>query len=186
MRRTAFATPPCGGAGACRHAGNARRRLRPLRRLRPRRRVAVPAAVKIDRSCRSNSDCAVKDVGNCCGAMPACVNNDSPTDPAGVQAACAKSGRMGVCGFKAIESCQCTQGQCKDRCRPRTDPDRCADAVRPGPPDPAGMGPRAVDTARGYDDDEAKVALAIELSQRNVEATAAGRSARRCSGPTAA
>ncbi|HEY5849502.1 MAG TPA: hypothetical protein VIT62_01855 [Lysobacter sp.] len=77
--------------------------------------VPVPAAMKIDRSCRSDNDCAIKDVGNCCGAMPACVNANSPTDPAGVQAACAKSGRMGVCGFKSIESCQCLQGQCKER-----------------------------------------------------------------------
>ncbi|MGO4223472.1 hypothetical protein AB4Y64_16635 [Lysobacter sp. TAF61] len=75
---------------------------------------AKPAAVKIDRSCRSDADCAIKDVGNCCGAMPACVNANSPTDPASVQAACAKSGRMGVCGFKTIDSCQCTQGQCSD------------------------------------------------------------------------
>lgn len=80
----------------------------------PAQSVAVPAAAKIDRSCRSDSDCAIKDVGNCCGAMPACVNVNSPTDPQGVQDACAKSGRMGVCGFREIESCQCVQGQCKE------------------------------------------------------------------------
>lgn len=81
----------------------------------PAQSVAVPAAVKIDRSCRSDNDCAIKDVGNCCGAMPACVNVNSATDPQGVQDACAKSGRMGVCGFKQIESCQCVQGQCKEQ-----------------------------------------------------------------------
>lgn len=76
--------------------------------------VSVPAVVRIDRSCRSDADCTVKNVGNCCGAMPACVNVNSPTDPAGVQAECARSGRMSVCGFKAIESCQCSEGQCRD------------------------------------------------------------------------
>jgi hypothetical protein len=81
----------------------------------PAKSVAVPAAVKIDRSCRSDNDCAIKDVGNCCGAMPACVNVNSPTDPQGVQDACAKSGRMGVCGFRQIDSCQCVQGQCKEQ-----------------------------------------------------------------------
>lgn len=80
----------------------------------PAQSVAVPAAIRIDRSCRSDNDCAIKDVGNCCGAMPACVNVNSPTDPQGVQDACAKSGRMGVCGFREIESCQCVQGQCKE------------------------------------------------------------------------
>jgi hypothetical protein len=81
----------------------------------PAQSVAAPAAIKIDRSCRSDNDCAIKDVGNCCGAMPACVNVNSPTDPQGVQDACAKSGRMGVCGFRQIESCQCVQGQCKEQ-----------------------------------------------------------------------
>ena len=76
---------------------------------------AGPANVKIDSSCRSDADCTVKNVGNCCGEYPACVNVDSPTDPAGVQAECARSGRMSVCGFRQIQGCQCVQGQCQDR-----------------------------------------------------------------------
>lgn len=68
----------------------------------------------LDKSCKSNADCAIKDVGNCCGAMPACVNKDSPTDPAAVRAECAKSGRMDVCGFREISACQCTEGRCED------------------------------------------------------------------------
>jgi len=70
-------------------------------------------AVKVDYGCRSNADCAVKNVGNCCGAMPACVNKDSPTDPQGVQAQCAASGRMGVCGFVDVTACQCVGGRCE-------------------------------------------------------------------------
>ncbi|MBB4126916.1 hypothetical protein GGR77_002206 [Xanthomonas translucens] len=77
---------------------------------------AKPAApglpVKVDTTCRSDADCAVKDVGNCCGAMPACVNRDSPTDPQGVMAQCQASGRMSVCGSRAVSGCQCVAGQC--------------------------------------------------------------------------
>ncbi len=75
----------------------------------------VPAGgtVEIDRSCSSDAQCTVKDVGNCCGYYPACVNVDSPTDPEGVQAQCAKTGMASVCGFPAISSCQCVAGQCE-------------------------------------------------------------------------
>lgn len=74
---------------------------------------AAGAAVVIDRSCSSDAQCTVKDVGNCCGYYPACVNVDSPTDPEGVKAQCAKSGMASVCGFPAITSCQCVAGECK-------------------------------------------------------------------------
>ena len=65
------------------------------------------------RSCKTDADCAVKNVGNCCGYAPACVNVNSPTDPQGVQAECARSGRMSVCGFREISACQCVKGQCE-------------------------------------------------------------------------
>ena len=70
-------------------------------------------AVTVDYTCTTRADCAVKNVGNCCGAMPACVNKDSPTDPQGVQAQCAASGRMGVCGFADVTACQCVSGRCE-------------------------------------------------------------------------
>lgn len=70
-------------------------------------------AVVVDRSCTTDADCTVKNVGNCCGQYPACVNVDSPTDPEGVQARCAAEGRAGVCGFPEISSCQCVQGSCQ-------------------------------------------------------------------------
>ena len=66
-----------------------------------------------DVACTTSADCAVKNGGNCCGAMPACVNKDSATDPQGVQAQCAASGRMGVCGFAAVTACQCVSGRCE-------------------------------------------------------------------------
>lgn len=68
----------------------------------------------LDRSCRTSADCAVKNVGNCCGMQPACVNADSPTDPAAVQAQCQREGRMSVCGFKPVQACECVAGSCED------------------------------------------------------------------------
>ena len=67
---------------------------------------------QIDTTCRTDADCTVKNVGNCCGAYPACVNVASPTDPDGVKAQCQASGRMSVCGFHEISGCQCVSGQC--------------------------------------------------------------------------
>ena len=72
----------------------------------------LPEPVKLDYHCTSAADCAVKDIGNCCGTYPACVNKDSPTNPAAVQAQCAKQGRMSACGFQPIDACSCTQGRC--------------------------------------------------------------------------
>ncbi|MFD0739947.1 hypothetical protein ACFQZQ_11740 [Lysobacter koreensis] len=83
----------------------------PLPAQRVPESVARPG--KVDSSCRSDADCTVKDVGNCCGYFPACVNVNSPTDPKGVQAQCAKSGMASVCGFQEISGCQCVQGQCQ-------------------------------------------------------------------------
>ena len=66
------------------------------------------------RSCRTDADCAVKDVGNCCGYFPMCVNKDAKTDPPAVRAACEKAGMASVCGFREVKGCQCVQGRCED------------------------------------------------------------------------
>lgn len=79
--------------------------------LPPRRVPDAPAVV--DSSCRTDADCAVKDVGNCCGYYPACVNKDSPTDPQGVKAQCAKQGMASVCGFREVSACSCNAGKCE-------------------------------------------------------------------------
>ncbi len=67
-----------------------------------------------DRRCKIDSDCAVKDVGNCCGRFPMCVNKNAKTDPAAVAAQCAKQGMASICGFEEITACQCVDGQCKN------------------------------------------------------------------------
>ena len=76
--------------------------------------AAPPAStpVVVDSSCKVDADCTVKDVGNCCGYYPACVNVNSRTDPAGVQASCQSRGMMSVCGFPEIAGCSCVQGKC--------------------------------------------------------------------------
>lgn len=83
------------------------------RTAQPRPQAAdQPTHIQLDTTCKRDADCAVKDVGNCCGAYPACVNKDSPTDPQGVMARCQASGRMSVCGFRQIQSCECRAGHC--------------------------------------------------------------------------
>ena len=74
---------------------------------------ATTAIGKVDYSCTTDAHCTVKDVGNCCGYYPACVNVDSPTFPEQVKAACAESGTAGICGFPSISGCQCVENRCK-------------------------------------------------------------------------
>jgi hypothetical protein len=62
--------------------------------------------------CVSDADCAVKDVGSCCGYNPRCVATSSTPDPAAARAHCAAEGRVGNCGFREPAGCQCTQGHC--------------------------------------------------------------------------
>ena len=66
-----------------------------------------------DRSCQVDADCAVKDVGNCCGYYPACVNVRAETFPEQVKEACAREGRMAVCGYPEIAACQCVEQRCE-------------------------------------------------------------------------
>lgn len=67
----------------------------------------------VDESCASDADCAVKNVGNCCGYYPACVNRDSPTFPEQVRAACEREGRSSICGFEEISGCRCVDSVCR-------------------------------------------------------------------------
>jgi hypothetical protein len=69
-------------------------------------------AVTIDYACHIDSDCAIKDVGSCCGAKPECVNKDSPADPAGVRAQCAKEHRISSCAIRNLTQCGCEQHHC--------------------------------------------------------------------------
>lgn len=113
------APPPQGGAGVepapSRQEGGtppSEVKAPPMSKPLPPERV-VTAPVSIDRSCDSDADCQVKNVGNCCGYFPACVNKDSPTDPAAVQAECQAKGVASVCGFREISACTCNAGTCE-------------------------------------------------------------------------
>lgn len=75
--------------------------------------IVPVAATAPDLSCKVAGDCEVKNVGNCCGYFPACVNADSPVDPEAVRAECARSGTSAACGFADIQACECVQGQCR-------------------------------------------------------------------------
>jgi len=75
-------------------------------------KIAVAAPGEVDFGCNSDSDCKIKDVGSCCGYSPACVHKNSPTDPAGVRAQCARDGLSSVCGFNEITACRCVRNQC--------------------------------------------------------------------------
>ena len=66
-----------------------------------------------DRRCETDSDCAVKNVGNCCGYYPMCVNKDARTDPEGVRAQCERDGLASVCGFPEVRGCRCVAGRCE-------------------------------------------------------------------------
>jgi hypothetical protein len=75
--------------------------------------VVAGDADAVDHSCKVDADCEVKNVGNCCGYYPACVNRASPTFPERVQQQCEAEGTMSICGFPVIERCTCTAGRCE-------------------------------------------------------------------------
>ncbi|MBB5209468.1 hypothetical protein [Chiayiivirga flava] len=82
----------------------------PIAKAAPARDAAVGS---VDFSCTADADCTIKDVGNCCGAYPACVNVESPTFPDQVKAQCEAEGLSSVCGYPSINRCQCIEGRCE-------------------------------------------------------------------------
>ncbi len=64
----------------------------------------------IDFSCEKDLDCTIKDVGNCCGTYPRCVNSNAETYPGHVMSLCREM--MSVCGYPSIASCECQGGFC--------------------------------------------------------------------------
>jgi len=75
--------------------------------------VAGSSTSPISRVCQNDADCAIKNVGNCCGYYPACVHKDAETFPERVAAECAKHGVSSICGFPEIPGCRCAAGQCE-------------------------------------------------------------------------
>ncbi|MBI3034119.1 hypothetical protein HYY72_03085 [Candidatus Woesearchaeota archaeon] len=67
----------------------------------------------IDYSCKTSSDCTIKDVRNCCGYYPQCVNKGAKTEPELVNSMCAMEGAVSICGFKSISKCECISNRCE-------------------------------------------------------------------------
>lgn len=74
---------------------------------------ATSGLPELDYSCKVDTDCEVKNVGNCCGYFPACVNTAAEPDPEAVLAQCAESGMASVCGFRDIQACTCVSNRCE-------------------------------------------------------------------------
>jgi len=66
----------------------------------------------IDYSCLEDSDCVIKDVHNCCGYYPKCVNKNAKTNPSLVRKLCSVQKEFSSCGFAFIERCACVNNRC--------------------------------------------------------------------------
>ena len=64
-------------------------------------------------SCQQDTDCMVKDVHNCCGYYPDCVNKEADVSALTVNKICARHNLASVCGFPSIKKCACTKGKCE-------------------------------------------------------------------------
>ena len=63
--------------------------------------------------CNKDSDCMIKDVRNCCGYYPKCVNKDYIPDIEAVERECREKGVASICGFPEIKECKCVQNKCE-------------------------------------------------------------------------
>lgn len=76
--------------------------------------IASPAFAEApDLSCSADTDCAIKDVGSCCGYRPRCVNKSARVNPMAAKRNCPESAKSAVCGYPAIKACKCDDGQCR-------------------------------------------------------------------------
>jgi hypothetical protein len=73
----------------------------------------LPELPALNLRCQTDADCTVKNIGNCCGYLPACVNKASPTAPDLVLARCAASSEEPICDHPMIYACLCEQGICR-------------------------------------------------------------------------
>ncbi|KAL7577795.1 hypothetical protein ACA910_010550 [Epithemia clementina (nom. ined.)] len=70
---------------------------------------------KIDYRCMSDEDCALKDVGNCCGSFMKCTNIDFVPD---YSKRCPDPSRPDACGWVEIDFCVCLNGKCEGHQEP--------------------------------------------------------------------
>ena len=72
--------------------------------------VTEESPYSVDYSCQTDSDCSVKDVGNCCGSYFECVNDDFIPDRS---KSCPEEGMASICGWAEIDRCICQEGRCE-------------------------------------------------------------------------
>jgi hypothetical protein len=70
-------------------------------------RYTLTLREQVNYACEQAADCEIKDVHNCCGYFPRCVNVDSPTP------APECSGVGSVCGWPEITHCTCEKNTCR-------------------------------------------------------------------------
>eukprot|EP00567_Pseudictyota_dubia_P007383 CAMPEP_0197438982 /NCGR_PEP_ID=MMETSP1175-20131217/5827_1 /TAXON_ID=1003142 /ORGANISM="Triceratium dubium, Strain CCMP147" /LENGTH=104 /DNA_ID=CAMNT_0042968803 /DNA_START=325 /DNA_END=636 /DNA_ORIENTATION=+ len=84
--------------------------------------------------CNSCGDCEVKNVGNCCGYYPKCVNTYFQPDLEKLEEWCANNDVSSVCGWTEIDACVCTEGRCEGR---QLAADGAVDVCEDPPSDPS-------------------------------------------------
>lgn len=83
--------------------------------LRPTREVELDASVELTNdaggpspyACTQRSDCELKNVRNCCGYYPRCVNVNTVIPDGG----CGLLNTV-VCGFPSVDECDCRANKC--------------------------------------------------------------------------
>ena len=68
--------------------------------------------LSINYTCEQAQDCEIKDVRNCCGYHPKCVNKNSIVNGTLVKELCEHGAQTGLCGFQDIKSCKCEKNMC--------------------------------------------------------------------------
>ncbi len=66
---------------------------------------------RVNTSCEVDADCAVKDLRNCCGLYPACVNTAAVINTELDDPQC--DGFASICGYETITECHCQDHQCQ-------------------------------------------------------------------------
>ncbi len=81
----------------------------------PAKEVVAPGIeLPIDpRQCEADADCIVKNVGNCCGYYPSCVNVSHEPDLEAVTKKCEEDDRTATCGYPEISHCTCVEHRCR-------------------------------------------------------------------------
>ncbi len=69
----------------------------------------------IDYSCKTDSDCEIKDIGNCCGHYLQCINMNSKTDTLLVSSLCEQENAVSICSVQEISSCTCKNRRCEPK-----------------------------------------------------------------------